>query len=516
MTTPPEGPLRGKPSRLHIAAVAVWVGESAFSLVVALVVTGMHWPIGLGAFTALLLTILIRFLRFRWRLEPDAVVIEEGMLIRKRRVIRRERVQTVDLERRILHRILGVVEVRIEAMGAGGTEGTLAAVTPRLATALREELLEGRQAHQGTSERLPEHGVPEPSQVPEAARETVLARATPGDLVLAGISGGRVGVAAALIGFLFQTIPETWWADSVGRILQQAPDPSSVIGIRVLAVLVVFALLGGFFLSVVATVFVHWDFTLTVRDRILGVRRGLLTEHSDTVSLRRIQAVRIEENPVRRLLRRASLRAVVAGRAGGSGGEGTDLLLPIGPRDQVYDLARGIMGMAGTGAFPLRRMPSRARRRRMARAVMASLAVGAGAALLLPALLEVRATVAGSLGAAMTLIPFLLLAELAYRNLGWAELGDHVVVREGVMNRRTTLLPVGRLQALEITQTPFQRLARLGTLHLRVARPLMGATPRALDLDRKEAGDWQEALAGQVVARTTETGALRGPRFGRS
>jgi putative membrane protein len=504
MTTPPDGPLHGEASRLQIAAIAIWVGESAFPLVIALVVTGMHWPIGLGAFSALLLTIVIRYLRFRWWVEPDAVVIEEGMLIRKRRVIRRERVQTVDLERRILHRLLGVVEVRIEAMGAGGTEGKLAAVSPRLAAALRVELLERGDRPVGAvvaTDEAPRvgEGAESASHSSAMTNEIVLARATASDLVLAGVSGGRVGVAAALIGFAFQTIPDAWWAETVGRIIQQAPDPSSVVGIRVLAVLIFFALLGGFFLSVVATVFVHWDFTLSVRDRVLAVRRGLMTEHSDTVPLRRIQAVRIEENPVRRLLRRACLRAVVAGRAGGQGGEGTDLLLPIGPRNQVYDIARGVVEMTGAGAFPLRRMPARARRRRMTRAVIASLAVGAGAALLAPALGETAAAVAGARAAGVALIPFLLLAELAYRNLGWAELGEHIVVREGVLNRRTTVIPVDRLQALEVTETPFQRLAGLGTLHLRVARPLMGATPRALDLDRTEAGDWQESLVRQVV-----------------
>ncbi|MFW5964220.1 MAG: PH domain-containing protein, partial [Natronomonas sp.] len=120
------------------------------------------------------------------------------------------------------------------------------------------------------------------------------------------------------------------------ELLQQAPDPTSVVGIRILAVLVLFALLIGFFLSVVATVFTHWDFTLSAADDTLGVRRGLFTEHRDTVRFRRIQAVRVEENLVRRAIGRGTIRATVAGRAGGGDGEAASLLLPIGRREEVY------------------------------------------------------------------------------------------------------------------------------------------------------------------------------------
>ncbi len=93
-----------------------------------------------------------------------------------------------------------------------------------------------------------------------------------------------------------------------------------------------------------------------------------------------------------------------------------------------------------------------------------------------------------------------LLAEGAWRGLGWDDLGTHAIVREGVVNRVTTLVPVNRLQVLETSQNPFQRIAGLATLHLRVARPLMGTSPRALDLSLEGAEDWREELATRVAS----------------
>ena len=56
----------------------------------------------------------MRWWRFRWRLDPGALVIEQGLLQRRRRVIPLERIQSVDLVTGLPHRVLGVTEVRVE------------------------------------------------------------------------------------------------------------------------------------------------------------------------------------------------------------------------------------------------------------------------------------------------------------------------------------------------------------------------------------------------------------------
>lgn len=498
MTNPPEpvadepGPLEGQPTRLHPAALGVWAARGAVSIIFLILVAGMVPTVGGAILAALGVGMVARWVRFQWRLEPDAVVIEEGLFVRKRRIIRRERIQTVDLERGIVHRLLGVSEVRIEAIGSGGTEGRLAAVRPELADELRRVLLAPSRTPAPASEGQPDAPAADPPS-------RLLAQVAPEGLVLAGLTGGRVGVVAALVGFFFQAVPETWWTETLGRILQQAPDPTTVVGLRVLMVMVVFALLVGFFLSVVATVFAHWDFTLSSTEGTLEVKRGLFTEHRDTVPFRRVQAVRIEENLVRRLLGRGALRAVVAGRAGVQSNEGTDLLLPIGRRAELHRLAREAVALGGEGEPDLDPMPRRARTRRHFRAVLGSLLVAGFVAAVVALRWEAGFWQVGGWTFSAVILPALLLAEGAYRGLGRADLGTHLVVREGVVNRRTTYLPVDRLQALETTANPFQRVGRLATVHLQVARPVMGTSPRALDLTRDDAANWRELLAGRVA-----------------
>ena len=495
---PDAGPLQGEPTRLHPAVLGVWTLQGVFSIVVLVVVTGMVPAAGAAMLAVIVAAMVLRYLRFRWRLEPDALIIDEGIFIRKRRVIRRERIQTVDLERGISHRILGVVEVRIEAIGAGGTEGKLAAVDPATADALRTTLLGRRERPAPGEDALTEEPLPTPPPSAPEVEERVRTVVPPERLVVAGMTGGRVGVAAALVGFVSQTIPETWWMDGLGFLAETTPDPTSVVGIRILVVLAVFALLGGFFLSVMATVFTHWDFTLSETDETLGVRRGLFTEHRDTVPYRRIQAVLVEENVVRRLLGLGAVRVVVAGRAGGGGNEGTDLLLPIGKCDEIYQIARDVVGLEGEGRPELERMPWRARSRRYVRALVVAGAVAALVGLVAVGRLDASWWPWTGIAFASVLLPGLAVAEGAYRGLGWADLGEHLVVSEGVLNRRTSFVRTDRLQVLESSQNPFQRLGGLATLHLRVARPLMGTSPRALDLGADGAQRWREGVARRV------------------
>jgi len=507
-------------SRLHPAVLVVWAWKGLASLVVVLVFTGLlralvatgrfPWE-GLGLVAVLGLLLGLRYLRFRWRAGAEAVVIEQGLLLRKRRIIPRERIQSVDLRRGIVHRLLGVVEVRIEAIGGTDTQGKLAAVAPDVASELRRSLLETRTGATPPGIGSPDHVLPPPGSIvpaqgdPNASEGEIWAEVQPGQLVLAGITGGRVGVMAALIGFFLQLVPEEGWVGVLGPLMDQVPDPTTGAGIRLLALVGFAVLLASFLLSVGASVIAHWGFTLTAWERRLTVRRGLVTQHHDTVPLGRIQAVRVEENLIRRIFGLASVHAVVAGRpAGPDADPGSGLLLPIARREEAWRIARRVIGLEGEGGAPaLVAMPRRALRRRVARAAAAAAATVAAAAVLAwDGEAGMRLGVVLPAVAAGTLLPALLVARAAYRGLGWADLGGHIAVREGVFNRRTTLLPVGRLQAVETTESPFQRWSGLATVHLRVARPLFDPSPRGLDMSRADAYGWREHLARRPTPAT--------------
>lgn len=401
--------------------------------------------------TLAVLSGLVRWLRFSWRLESGALVIEQGLFTRQRRVIPFERIQTVDMVRKVRHRIFGVVEVRVEAVGGSDTEGKLDALTQAQAERLRATLMAARGQPAAPAE------APEREQTGEQ-----LVAMHPGQLILMGVTGGRVGVAAALLGAAQQLFGQ--------RLNELFADLPSLFGPTGLIGLAIALLVGAFILSVIVTAVAYWDFRLW-RDGVeLRVRRGLLEQRSETIPLRRVQTLQVEENLLRRPFGLAAVRVQTAGKAGGQDVRDSGLLLPLGTRAQAFALVAKLMAVQSQTV--LAPMPRRALRRRMARAAVVTLLPTAVATFFL-----------GPTGLLVALIavPAVAAALDGYRALGSAQANGMVIGRNGVLVRRTAFVPVRNLQSLALTATPFQRASDLATLELQIA----GArAPRLLDLDR--------------------------------
>lgn len=465
----PGGDAAPPSGRLHPAAIALWPLAQLGPLVFLLVAGRLQPLIGGLVLAGLVVTSLLRWLRFSWRLEGGALVIEQGLLERHRRVIPRDRIQSVDVVRKLRHRALGVVELRVEAVGGSDTEGRLEALHPATAEQLRAVLLGEAHSLSGWQ------GEP-------------LVRVAPRDLVVAGLTGGRVGVMAALLGFAQELLGER-----IDDLARRAPV---VLGGRGIIAVVVGLLLVAFALSIIATIVVYWDFTLSIDGPRLRIRRGLLQQRVETVPLRRIQALRVEENLVRRGLGRAAVKVDVAGRARGEDAQQAGLLLPLGSRREALALVARVLRAAGhhdASEVVLERMPARARTRRLVRAVV-------------PVLVATAVLVwwrgAGGSAPLLLLPPAVAWALDAYRALGAGRVGDTVVTRSGVLVRRTAFVPVARVQSLELSTSPVQRRQRLATLELQVARsPGVWSGPRMIDLDEDTAERWLAGLAAQIAAR---------------
>lgn len=496
--------------RLHPSAIAVWSWGQLGALALLLLVNPQAVPmvvVLLGVFAAVN---GVRYARFRWRLDDRQLVIEQGLLERKRRVIPLERVQSVDLVRRIPHRVFGTVAVQVEAIGSGDTEGRLDAVDPDTARRLRGLLLERRRGASGqdaapgaadgdatvggeatvggdgpaaAQRGEPGAGSPVPDGAAAGTGE-LLAAVSPRQLVVAGLTEANVTLLAAVGGLIWQVL-----GDRLDEFAERLPR---LLGAEALPVVAVLAVLTALVLLVGAQLVLHWEFTLHRAAGTLVVRRGLLEQRYDTIPLRRIQALRIEENLPRRLLGLAAIRADVAGKPGGGSG-GTDTLLPIGQAGQARALVAAILDHPGAGEIVLAGMPPGARARRRVRAVVATVALTA---------LAVVVWGPGGLAVGLTVVPLLAIAEASYRALGHAEVPGLVVTRGGWWVRRTAFVPDDRLHAVESEATLLQRRRRLATVRLGIPRsPGLWSGPQMVDLEQEVAGAVLEDLARLAAAR---------------
>src|SRR5690554_3469286 len=56
---------------------------------------------------------------FKYKLEENELQVKRGLLQKKHRYIRKERVQSIDINAKLVQRIFGLVELKIETAGGG-------------------------------------------------------------------------------------------------------------------------------------------------------------------------------------------------------------------------------------------------------------------------------------------------------------------------------------------------------------------------------------------------------------
>jgi putative membrane protein len=452
--------------RLHPAAIAVWFLDDArrfiLGLIAIVIARGGNVLVIVSAATLVLgIFEVLRYLRFTYRIETNTLVVEGGLINRFRRSLPLARIQSVDVVQKLRHRVLGVVELRIETAGGSSTEAPLVALTPEEAGTLRHMLLT------------------EDGSTTSGAEAPPLVVLTPGDLIVAALTGGRVAVVAVIFGYAQEVLSD----ELLESLARRAEDTlRSAFLATVLAVLgVVVIVLTA---SVIATTFVYWNFTVRREGTRLIVERGLLDRRRATIPLRRVQAVQVKENPLRRVLKKAALTSITAGYSPSNEElQETSMLLPIGDRDQALWLAGLALDLPSPPDRPLQGAPRGALLRRLVQAgILAAPLVGVALVLLGPR----------GLWTIVLLGPFAASAWFSYKALGFRLDPDYLAVQSGVFNRRTTIIPRANVQHLALSRGPLQRGFDLASLRIGVPR----TKPYAHDLARSTAEATMKELYG--------------------
>jgi putative membrane protein len=459
--------------RLHPAAIAVWItgiaSGFAIPLVVLVVLGGDRGPLFLSTLfgASAVIGSVIRWVRFSYRLDGGTLIVRGGLLQRWERTLPPARIQSVDVVQKLTHRVFGVVELRVEVVGGTGTEASLVALKPEEARDLRALL-------------MADHGEGFDTGQP------ALVQMRPADLLLAGVTGGRVAVVAAMAAWAFQILPEGTFVETLDRLV--GADRSDLATI---VVIVGVLLLASVLISLVSTILVYWDFTARRQGDRLIITRGLLQTRRSIVPVARIQAIRIEENLIRRALGLASLRVLTAGYGRGSGDEQqSSMLVPVAGRQRCLTLAEALLGSSGLHDAELLPSPRRALVRRLCLAAI----VGVGALVLGSTLPR------GALAAALPILPLATGFELlSWRALGHAFVGRHVVARSGALVRRTTVAREANIQHLVLRRSPTQRPFGIASVTLAIPK----AATALVDVDREIAEERFANLAARLVGQVS-------------
>lgn len=419
------------------------------------------WPAAIIAVTGVLASVgdLLRWVKTRYRVTGELLEVRTGLVVRSHRTIRRDRIRSVDTTAKLRHRLAGLRVVTIRAGDRTATGETaklvLDAVSSATADLLQAELPAGSRTR-----------VPATSAEPggaEPAGETVLAtfrwRWLPYNAftVWAFLSAAGLGWGAHWLG-------SSVGFDLAGLVLgtiERAALPTAWT--ITLAVLLAGAL--GVVAVGVAWVAEHWRFRLVRADTptgtVLRTSHGLFRTRRVDRDEQRLRGVELRRPLLWRWTTATETSVVSTGLAAAGMRAGGATVLPKAPAADALRVAVAVLGDDAPLRAPLTPHPVAALRRRLVWAVAISAVVTAAAWWLggntsLPERLWL-------VGAGLAPVA-LGLALLAYRSLGHALVGRHLVTSYG-LNRTTAVLRRGAVIGVTFRQSVPQR--RLGLITLR-------------------------------------------------
>jgi uncharacterized membrane protein YdbT with pleckstrin-like domain len=79
-----------------------------------------------------------KYFFFSYRIENGELITQEGLIEKRQRNIPLERIQEISIEQGVLHRLLGVVDAKIETGSGSGAEASLSVLSRAEAEKLRQ------------------------------------------------------------------------------------------------------------------------------------------------------------------------------------------------------------------------------------------------------------------------------------------------------------------------------------------------------------------------------------------
>ena len=417
------------------------------------------------SFISMLASVLAYF-KFFFYLSEDNFHLEQGILRKKSVQIPFERIQSVKIEQSILHQAFNIVKIEIETAGSKANELTITAISKSLADEIKDYIFQQKQQILDSApETDPSSKSLNSSYSINEPQATTLFQLDFLSLIKIGISQNHLRTLGIILIFflsLFNRIMEIF-GPKVDTYMEDIEVDSIVSALAAAGLVIPVLLIIAILISAVQLSFRYADFILLKTSEGLRLNFGLFTRIEQLAIKRKMQLVIIETNPLRRFFKMAKIRIFQAASSEVQVNE--SIVIPgcythqMDPVIQTYIdpavIDRSIFNTVDpkyrlrlfllTGMLPL-----------LGLSIFTYFNVG-WQALYLAALIPVIAGV----------------VHLYHKRLQYAIAEGYVIKKQGILNRKITLLKTYKIQSVEIYQGFYQLRHGLATVILHTAaRPV--------------------------------------------
>jgi putative membrane protein len=457
----------------------------------------------------------LRWYLYTYRYEDGYLHIKQGLIFKKERSIKKERVQTVNIRTGLLQRLLGVATVRIETAGGGmESEVILKAVemeeTQRIRSYLESKPGISNVADKGSTYPQTKNPASEAGSENDTGYDTkndtnndtgyetnndkgydtgyetgynaenqteheiTASYVVPlWNTFLAGATSGRFMLLFSFIAAIFSQfypyIPE-----NVIDLLIEQLIPKSDTNILLIVVILLSLLLLSWLTSILVYMVKYASFSILRQNEYLKVSWGLIEQKEFTLKINRIQALSIQEG----LLRQPFGLCAINSEVGGGGFQDQEHVTIICPILHKRELATFLERILPEYKMPVSMVsvPKRARKRYLFPTL--------GIAIII--VLPLQLLPYGWLGS-LLLPPAFLLGLSRYRTAATSIDDKQLTFRFRNIGRYNILMLKNHIQSLKVSSNPFQRRSDLSTINASVLSSPSGKTFHVDNVDNPKA-----------------------------
>lgn len=389
----------------------------------------------------------IKYLYFYFVFRNGQLRVAEGLFRKRNLSVPREKIQRVEFEQNVVHRILKVVTLRIETAGAEGEELEIGALSVEKAEALRSLLLSGKKiAHDTEEER-------------EVKNRPVFKLNLP-ELVKASLVRNHFRTFGIVMGFLASIYFQFEEVMDMDKWLSQwlpqwyySSDRISGFLLIIPPILVLIIML-----TVIRTIIQYYNFGLWRTGDGFRVAYGLFNRHTNSALNIKVQYLRWRDNVLMRLVKMHGLFIYQATSV--SAKRDQSIQVPFCFDQQIRLVISDVYPDYDRTAGKEYRPSLRYRLVIFFRWGVIPVALGMiygwftsmnpGWVLVL----------------AMWLITFWFYADRYARTMFMTVSDDHIFIERGILEKNRWLLRMSRLQGLSLSQNPWESRRNLSTINL--------------------------------------------------
>lgn len=395
---------------------------------------------------------VVGYFRYTFYIEEGDLIVNRGILIRKKLVLPLQKIQSINIQQNLLHRLMGVVGVQVDTAGSAGEEITIDALSMTTAEALKSNLLRGKMTAKDVD--LSDHDLlPALDQL--KSKQDVVHAIDIKDLLVVGLTENHLKSGWIIIAFCFWVFSEL---EGVGvETMDYLPTLQSlaVLTTYLLGVFLVASVL----ISLTRVIVKYYGLSFVREEDGFKLEHGLFTKQSISAADSKIQTIAWRDNLLRKLvgLYQLSIKQV------GSQALNSKKPLTIAGirRSGIDQILIDLFGRVVDRDVTYAGVHVSWRNRRIA-FVVGPLMVLAGVLLYLQEYYQMAAVI--------LFIGYWIYASWrAYRKLGYSILDDYLLLSGGAWGDYRTIIPFHKLQNVSYTTSPYQRRHGLVTVRAKTA-----------------------------------------------